>query len=473
MVRARGRRRSRCSLVCRVCLSFKPRAGFLRVQKKTSVCFRRRAGGDGRRARGRGAREVAQAQARALEDGQARAPHGEHLRRTAGPFVGRRCGRGGGPRRDTEGVRQDGDSVRRPAGSLREGERAVQVRPRLQAAQAHHPAVPLRLAAREILLRRRKALADFRRDAVTRRGGGVFGEDPIIRIGGGVARRARKGFIYGRGERFLQELPGLARVDELLGLRLGVVRARAVLQRAPGDVQPAPGDHLLARRRVTRHAAGELQRAEADLRARRLRAREAQQRRQDPGWRPHVRRPPPRDQRASPPRPRLVRAAARDVSELLRVVGAGDADEDLQRDAHGERRRLDVARVQGLRDAAVQRGGAPAQSAALGVALGALAELGRGVVAIRGRRRAQRRVDLAHALHDRGQIGRAGLDELRGRGAHAETRLRRVRAGARHDGSARDRRAGTALSGPGVARCVASVRRFRRGNEEKLLLEQS
>ena len=228
-----------------------------------------------------------------------------------------------------------------------------------------------------------------------------------------------------------------------------------MLQRAPGDVQPAPGDHLLPRRRVARHAAGELQRAEADLRARRLRAREAQQRRQDPGGRPHVRRPPLCDERASPPRPRLVRAAARDVSELLRVVGAGDADEDLQRDAHGERRRLDVARVQGLRDAAVQRGGAPAQSATLGVALGALAELGRGVVAIRGRRRAQRRVDLAHALHDRGQIGRAGLDERRGRGAHAETRLRRVRAGARHDGSARDRRASTALSGPGVARCVA------------------
>ena len=38
-------------------------------------------------------------------------------------------------------------------------------------------------------------------------------------------------------------------------------------------------------------------------------------------------------------------------------------------------------------------------------------------------------------------------------GAHAETRLRHVRASARHGWNARDRRAIAALSGHGVARC--------------------
>jgi hypothetical protein len=72
-------------------------------------------------------------------------------------------------------------------------------------------------------------------------------------------------------------------------------------------------------------------------------------------------------------------------------------------------------------------------------------------------------------------VGRSVAPGLMSFAVAARTRRRAFgasRAGARHDGSARDRRAGTALSGPGVARCVASVRRFRRGNEEKLFYVQ-
>ena len=82
-----------------------------------------------------------------------------------------------------------------------------------------------------------------------------------------------------------------------------------------------------------------------------------------------------------------------------------------------------MLRVQTIRNASLQRRGAPPQRASVGGTVRATTELTSGVVLLGLGTDTQSRVDLAHALHHRLQIRGPGFRQRCGRRTHASPRL--------------------------------------------------
>ena len=282
---------------------------------------------------------------------------------------------------------------------------------------------------------RRPALAHLRRDAVMGAASrGTHGSStwkPALRCGGG-SRLRRDPRIGGAG--LSRELPG-RRVDDS-GLKIGMVRARTALG-ARRATSSQPGDHLFPRRRVrATRGGGARGRCVPAARARGAAAAGGSSCVHMSGFH-HVDRASP----LRPPRARRCAATCRTAARGRRR----DADEDLQRDAHREHRRLDVARVQGLECRGASRRHTVAKHCARRP-LGALAELCRGVVAVEGRR--PRPMSISACRRSWADRSRRNLVTSRSRRA-AEARLRRHA----HSWSARDDARSAALSGPGAALC--------------------
>ena len=333
-------------------------------------------------------------------------------------------------------VDEDRDAIGGTPDALRVSQRAVQIRPSDEAANANHLSVPVRLAGGEVRLGR-VAFASLGRAAPDQRGwrwsprgrrGREQGQGLGVGVGDGLAvgvwRRGDGHLEDSLGHGLVEVLPRLAGVYELFGLRVCVVRSRSRLERLDARRRPSAEDHLRSRVVVARDASDELQGAESDLRSAGDGSGEGEERREDAGGGVEVGVPRASDERGAARGPRRVGAAAGDVPELLAPVRAAGGDEHLQRDAHHERRALDVRGVRPLGHAAVEHPGAPSKRAARGLAGRSRAKLSRGRIPVRAGR-AKRRVQLPRARRDGAKVEPTGRRQRTRRLAHATRRRRR------------------------------------------------